>query len=211
MSWCSILGVCITRPICRSSKIPHSISDFWALFSHVKHCCLATQYQSFFFFFWMCVSTWMLSLTWLFFFIDDYSDSDSDWDHLDLLQLTRVTVNKLLQELQQSTSTVLQRYFFYCLNRILVTLIAVFFCVVLKCRMREQIFFFSFPQKMKIQLLLYSFPVYLSRYVLFHTWKFWDNMSYDTEINIKLWSLLEQIWNNDYLGSGRALVLFHRH
>lgn len=32
---------------------------------------------------------------------------------MDPLQLTRVTmVNKLLQELQQSTSTVLQRYFF---------------------------------------------------------------------------------------------------
>lgn len=35
-----------------------------------------------------------------FFFIDDFSDSDSDWDHLDPLQLTYVTmVSKLLQEL----------------------------------------------------------------------------------------------------------------
>lgn len=100
----------------------------------------------FFFFFNVCVHMDAFSNV-TFFFIDEYSDSDSDWDHLDLLQLTRVTMVKLLQELQQSTSTVLQRYFFYCLNRILVTLIAVFFCVVLKCRMREQIFFFFFSTK----------------------------------------------------------------
>lgn len=45
-----------------------------------------------------------------FFFIDDFSDSDSDWDHSDPLQLK--LVSKLLQELRQSTSTVLQRYVF---------------------------------------------------------------------------------------------------
>lgn len=56
--------------------------------------------------------------------------------------------------------------------------------------MREQMFlvFFSTKDENTTTAIFFSS---LSSYVLFHACKFWDNINYDTKINIKLWNLPE--------------------
>lgn len=82
------------------------------------------------------------------------------------------------------------------LNGILVSLdCCIFLCtsvLFLSCRMREQIFFLSAKTEKyrRVDLLRTSWKPISPVMFICHTWKFWDNMIYDTEMNIKLWNLL---------------------